>query len=230
MNIAAWCMMVLVATSCSKYNIQGASDIQDADGHMLFLRDFADGKYVSMDSCDMVHGKFSFSGPLDSVQVVQLFLESEFVMPVVLETGDININLSMRGFSCTGTELNDTLNAFNKRYDGLIMRMEDTERQYNQAIMNGFTEEDATIQRDRAQQPLVVEEDRMVTKFISENFDNCLGPFEFLFFTSQIYDFPMMTPWVESLMMKATPAFKNNPGVREYIRAAEHNREIMNGR
>ena len=67
-------VIVLVASSCTKqYQIQGNSTVKDLDGRMLFLKVVKDGALVSIDSCEVVHGKFKFSGKLDSVMMANLF-------------------------------------------------------------------------------------------------------------------------------------------------------------
>lgn len=215
-------------TSCTKYHIQGSSDLQNADGRMLYLKDVIDDKIVNLDSCDMVHGKFSFSGSLDSVRIVTLCISEQPVLPIVLEDGDITVLLNMQKQTCTGTPMNDTLNTFNTRYQQLTEQLEDLSHQQSQAIMDG-EDMDAVNQRlAQQEEALMLQEDKLVTSFITENFDNCLGPYIFKIATGG-YEFPILTTWIEALMTKATERFKNDPYVKEYMDAAAHNRDVMTG-
>ena len=218
----------MTLVSCTKYNIQGTSDVDGVDGRMLYLKEMADGEVKSLDSCDVVHGKFNFCGTLDSVRIVMLCIEDQPIMPVVLEDGDITVTLNGQGQHCNGTALNDTLDAFNLRYRQLIADLEDLQHQQNQAIMNG-DDMDAVNRRLSAEnQQLLIKEDKMITSFITNNFDNCLGPYVFQMATSS-YEAPMLTPWIEALMTKATAKFKNDSYVKEYLEKAKYNQDIMTG-
>ena len=68
----------------------------------------------------------------------------------------------------------------------------------------------------------------MLTKFVTENFDNVLGPGVFMMITATM-PYPMLTPWIEDIMSKATDRFKNDPYVKQYMDAANHNQNLMNG-
>ena len=71
-------------------------------------------------------------------------------------------------------------------------------------------------------------EDSLVTSFVTDNFDNVLGPGVFMMLTQgNIY--PQLTPWIEDIMSKATQKFKNDAYVRDYYQKARENEEIMNG-
>ena len=72
------------------------------------------------------------------------------------------------------------------------------------------------------------QEDDLITGFITDNFDNVLGPG--VFFMVTISDqYPELTPWIEDIMSKATDKFKNDPYVKDYYKKAQENQAIMNG-
>ena len=68
MNKVLYSLISLLAlTSCANtYNIQGTSNVSTLDGRMLYLKVLKDNDFKSVDSCDVVHGQFAFSGTLDS--------------------------------------------------------------------------------------------------------------------------------------------------------------------
>lgn len=41
--------------------------------------------------------------------------------------------------------------------------------------------------------------------------------------------YPMLSPWIEDIMSKATEHFKNDPYVKDYYQKAQENEQIMNG-
>ena len=228
LSFTATALVGIALTACTTYNIQGSSDLQNADGRMLYLKDMVDEQIVSLDSCDMVHGKFSFKGSLDSVRIVTLCIDDQPILPVVLEDGEITVSLNMQKQSCTGTPMNDTLNVFTSRYRNITAQLEDLAHQQSQAIMNGEDVDVVNQRLAKKEQLLMIQEDKLVSTFISENFDNCLGPYIFKIATSG-YEFPILATWIEVLMTKATEQFKNDPYVKEYMEAANHNRDIMTG-
>ena len=71
--------------------------------------------------------------------------------------------------------------------------------------------------------------DKLVTSFVTENYDNVLGPYVFITVCMNRYEVPMLDAWVEDIMSKATDKFKNDPQVKEYYQAAQDNQNIMNG-
>lgn len=219
---------MIVATSCTKYSITGSSDLQEVDGRMLYLKALLADEVRNIDSCDVVHGKFKFSGALDSVQVVTLCIDNTPVMPVVLEDGSISIEMNMQRQLCQGTPLNDTLSSFNTKYQMLVAELEDLTHQHDQAIMNGEDMEAVNRRLMQREQQLLESEDKLVSGFIADNFDNCLGPYVFQLATGA-YEYPVLTPWIEALMSKATETFKNSAYVKEYMEAAKHNQDIMVG-
>ena len=77
--------LVLLASCADSYNITGSSNISTLDGRKLYLKVFTDNDFKKIDSCEVVHGAFSFSGKLDSVCMVNLFMDDESLLPLVLE-------------------------------------------------------------------------------------------------------------------------------------------------
>lgn len=79
-------LAVLTFASCANtYNIEGSSNVPTLDGRMLFLKAYDGADLKNIDSCDIVHGEFRFTGTLDSTRLVTLFMDDEGLMPVVLE-------------------------------------------------------------------------------------------------------------------------------------------------
>ena len=219
---------LMLITSCTKYNVTGTSSLQNMDGHMLYLKGIVNDELCNIDSCEVVHGKFKFSGTLDSVQVVTLCIDDSPIMPLVLEDGDVTVELNEQRLQCKGTPLNDTLSAFNKRYETLMAPFDDLTHQQSQAIMNGEDMDVVNQRLESIHNKLVMQEDRMLSAFIADNFDNCLGPYVFQIATSG-YQYPVLTPWIEALMTKASENFKNSPYVKEYMQLAKQNQDIMTG-
>ena len=221
------CAAAALASCSSSYNIQGTSDVQNLDGHMMYIKAMQDNELKNIDSCDVVHGKFEFRGSIDTVKVGTLFINNEGVMPVVLEEGDITIKFNTAKQTCTGTYLNDKLTDFIEKYNQITNQLADLSHQEAQAMMNG--EDMNLVYRELQKKSLALNEesDTLVTSFIEQNFDNVLGPFIFRMVTDT--EIPMTNAWIEALMLKATDTFKNDRYVKAFMEEANRNQAIMTG-
>lgn len=222
------CAVAALASCSSSYNIQGTSDVQNLDGHMLYIRAQKGKEVKNIDSCDVVHGQFAFRGNIDTVKVGALVINDESIMPIVLEEGEISIKFNKAKRTCTGTPLNDKLNDFIEKYNQLENQIIDLSRQEAQAYMNGNDMKEVYNRLQKQSIELNAEQEDFITKFIEENFDNILGSFVFQMATASM-EIPMTNSWIDALMVKATDNFKNDPYVKEFLDAAAHNQAIMTG-
>ncbi len=230
MNKILYAFITLLAmTSCANsYNIQGTSNVSTLDGRMLYLKILKNNDFKNIDSCDVVHGQFHFDGNLDSVRMANIFMDDEAVLPLVLESGEINVKLDDAQQIVSGTPLNDKLFKFFKKYQQLQNQQMELVHKHDQAIMNGSDMEVVTRKLNEEAIQLADQEDKLVTSFVTENFDNVLGPGVFFMVTMR-NQYPMLSPWIEDIMSKATEHFKNDPYVKDYYQKAQENEQIMNG-
>lgn len=230
MNKILYAFITLLAmTSCANsYNIQGTSNVSTLDGRMLYLKILKNNDFKNIDSCDVVHGQFHFDGNLDSVRMANIFMDDEAVLPLVLESGDINVKLDDAQQVVSGTPLNDKLFKFFKKYQQLQNQQMELVHKHDQAIMNGNDMEVVTRKLNEEAIQLADQEGKLVTSFVTENFDNVLGPGVFFMVTMR-NQYPMLSPWIEDIMSKATEHFKNDPYVKDYYQKAQENEQIMNG-
>lgn len=211
--------LVAALTSCSKaYKIEGTSSVASLDGSKLFLTAIKDGEAKHIDSCEVVHGEFQFNGILDTVKIAMLMMDG-FQMPLVLEEGPIQIKIDNATQKVTGTPLNETLYAFMDKMKTYENQMVELNHKQSQMLLDGVDEE--TIARKLMAEAEVIskDEDKLITDFITENFDNALGPCVFMMITSG-GQYPILTPQLEFILSKATDTFKNDPYVKEYCRVA----------
>ena len=230
MNKLLYMFAVLAAltSSASQYNVQGTSSVSALDGSKLYLKTIKNHDVKAIDSCDVVHGEFHFAGLLDTVCMASLFMGEESIMPLVLEEGEIIVKIENGMQSVSGTALNDSLYQFIDKHNQLTNRMTELSHRQSRMLLDGMDEASINKQLDAEAAEIAAEEDRLVTGFIVDNFDNVLGPGVFMMITSQ-YRFPVLTPQIEEIMMKATQKFKDDPYVQEYYQAAQENEARMNG-
>lgn len=210
------------------YEIQGTSNISNLDGRKLYLKVLRGSAFKALDSCDVLHGEFRFSGSVDTVRIANIFINEESIIPIVLERGDISIKLDDAMQNVSGTPLNDKLFKFFNKYNQLKNEQLELVHKHDQAIMNGKDMNVVTAKLNEEAARISMQEDNLVTSFVCENFDNVLGPGVF-FMVTMGYEYPELTPWIEDIMSKATEKFKRDAYVSDYYRKAQENEQIMNG-
>lgn len=230
MNRIFYALITLMAlTSCANtYEITGTSNVSTLDGRMLYLQILKNNEFQKIDSCDVVHGQFHFQGSLDTVRMANVFMDDEPVLPLVLESGTITMKLDDTQLVVSGTPLNDKLFGFFKKYQQLQNQQRELVHKHDQAIMNGSDMQMVTSKLNEEAVQLSAQEDKLVTTFVTENFDNVLGPGVF-FLVTMGNQYPMLSPWIEDIMSKATDHFKNDSYVKDYYEKAQENQAIMNG-
>ena len=221
--------LLAVITSCAgSYSVQGSSSVSALDGSKLYLKAVKNNELKNIDSCDVVHGQFHFNGVLDTVRMVNLFMDDESIMPVVLEAGEITIRIDNASQKVGGTPLNDKLYEFIDKHNQLDNQMNELAHKQSQMMLDGIDEATINEKLSIEAAKIAKEEDQLVTSFIVDNFDNVLGPGVFMMITSG-YRYPILTPQIEDIMSKATDKFKNNPYVRDYYKTATENEARMQG-
>ena len=207
-------------SSCAEsYNIQGTSSVSRLDGSKLYLKVVRDNSLQNIDSCEVVHGKFRFSGQLDFVTMASLFMDDQNVMPIVVERGDISIRIDDAQQKVSGSPLNELLYDFLDRHQQLDNQLVELSHRESQMLLDGIDEYVIGQQLSVEAQKIARQTDSLETHFIIDNFDNVLGPGVFMMITSG-YRYPVLTPQIEELMSKATDRFKNDPYVSDYYRTA----------
>ncbi|MBQ8153360.1 MAG: DUF4369 domain-containing protein [Prevotella sp.] len=224
-------LLVIVAllTSCaSSYNVEGSSAISALDGSKLYLKAIKNNEFKNIDSCDVVHGEFHFTGLLDTVRMASLYMDDESIMPVVLEKGEITVKIDQARQIVSGTPLNDSLYKFIDKHNQLTSQMNELSHKQSQMLLEGIDEVTINQRLSAEAAKIASEEDQLVMKFIEANFDNVLGPGVFMMITSQ-YRYPILTPQIEDIMSKATQKFKDDPYVKDFYQTAQENEKRMNG-
>ena len=221
-------IIALFASCASSYNVEGSSSISALDGSKLYLKAIKNNEFKNIDSCDVVHGEFHFTGLLDTVRMASLYMDDESIMPIVLEKGEIKVSIDNVRQMVGGTPMNDSLYQFIDKHNQLTSRMNELSHKQSQMLLEGIEEEVINRQLSIEAARIAQEEDQLVMKFIEANFDNVLGPGVFMMITSQ-YRYPILTPQIEDIMSKATKKFKEDPYVKDYYQTAQENEKRMNG-
>ena len=206
--------LTAILTSCAdSYVIEGSSSVPQLDGSKLYLKVVKDKELTNIDSCEVVHGKFRFSGSIDTTQMASLFMDDESIMPLVVEKGHINIHIDNAQQKVSGTTLNEKLYEFLEKHDRLNNQMRELDHRYSQMLLDGIDEEDINRTLTAESAVIVQQEDSLVTNIVVDNFENVLGPFVFIQMSSSV-------PQIEHIMSKAPETFKQRADVEEFYKIA----------
>ena len=227
-------LLPFLASCTSKYKIEGTSSVNSLDGKMLYLKSLLDGEWVKLDSAEVVHGLFSMKGKIDSVQMVTLYMDDESIMPIVLESimpivlesGKITVTISNTDLKAVGTSLNNALYEFISKRNQLEESISELEQKETRMVLDGGD-------LDEIHSQLVVEGDSLmqamnqyVKTFISDNYENVLGPSVFMMLCSSL-PYPIMTPQIDDIIKDAPYSFKDNKLVREFLSKARENMKLI---
>ena len=162
------------------------------------------------------------SGPLDSVMFVSLFMGNDNFIPIVLENGDININIANTTVKIEGTPLNDRLYSFLESRDSLVYLLNDLPRSQAYLFLQGYSP--FGIQRalfaKEAEYKKALED--LETRFIKDNYDNVLGVswfMELCYRSQDLYGFHILTPQLQQIYKDAPRRFRRNYKVSSFMNA-----------
>lgn len=226
-KILPFLFLLPLLTACgSKYKIEGTSSVNSLDGRMLYLKCLRDGEWVKMDSAEVVHGLFSMKGKVDSVQMVSLYVDEESIMPIVLESGKIKVTISDTGLKAVGTSLNNALYEFVDTRNRLEESIGELERKETQMVLDGGDLDEIHRQLAAEGDSLLNAMNLYVKKFISDNYENVLGPNVFMMLCGSL-PYPVMTPQIDDIIKDAPYSFKSNKLVKEFLSKAKENMKLI---
>ena len=229
-KLSSLLLLFLVFTSCTPtYNLEGSSSVSSLDGRMLFIKTLSNGEWVKVDSAEVIHGLFSMKGVVDSVMMVSLYMDDESIMPLVLEKGNIKIAISNTELKATGTTLNDALYDFVDKKNAMDLQIAELERKEARMVMDGGDLAEIHEQLSQEGSVLIQNMNTYVRKFISDNYENVLGPSVFMMMCSGL-PYPIMTPQIEAILKDAPYAFKNQQMVKEFTTKAKENQALIEER
>ncbi len=231
---------VILASCATQYHVDGRTDRGMLEGKMLYVKVFDRDDLVTIDSCQVCHGQLTFTGELDTAQFVSIYMDDQYVGPLVLEEGVISLKLNELQSEIMGSPYNDSLNVFLGEFQRFFRARMQLGEEYQrcqkssaQLILDGLTEEESILaSHKRISQvldslaELDARQDAFETSFIVRNSNNILGPGLFMFMTWR-QPYPYLTPQIEEILLRSYPYLKSHPYVQRYVDAARKNMEQM---
>ena len=181
---------------------------------------------VKIDSAEVVHGNFKMKGCVDSVMLGSLYMDDDCIMPLVIENGNIDIQIDNARINVEGTPLNDLFYEFITKKTSLDDRAYEVERLESRMIMDGDDLETIHREVDSKRRIISDEMNELAKKFIQTNYNNVLGPGVFIMLCNSM-PYPMLTPMMQEVVDDAPESFKNHPIIKQLLIIAEDNRQQM---
>lgn len=217
--------LTTVFCSCSEqYAITGSTSQDLLDGRMAYVKQAYRHEFMSIDSCEVVHGQFEMTGSVDTVKYVEFFMDDRNVKPMVLEHGNISISVVDANFRVSGTPLNDALYDFLFQRDSLTMILNGLDYQAERMFNVGYDMEEINKRLNKKAEELTEKLEQLETKFIKDNYKNILGVTWFLQLCDDVsaqYGFPVATKQIENLYQHAPASFRKNPDIQAYMKLAK---------
>lgn len=204
----------------SQYNIDGNSSIAGIDGQKMYLRmSLQDGKteMLCLDSCEVVHGTFRFDGAIDSVAMVDLYMGSAPMMPVVLENGSLFIQMDNAAQSVSGGPMNDRLNEFLTKRNRVENELWDLNRRARMMVYEGKSLEQIVAVIDPIKEKLVEQMNTLEVNFVKQNYDNVLGPGYFMRMCNNNMGMTTANDDVMDILQNAPESFLRHPFVEHFM-------------
>ncbi|MCR5312930.1 MAG: DUF4369 domain-containing protein [Bacteroidaceae bacterium] len=218
--ICVLAIILLSMSSCANsYSISGTSLQSVFDSKTAFLEYYKGEQLIKIDSCEIVHGKFSMCGALDSVMCVKLDIGGA-TMPVVLEEGKIIVSVKDDVMKVEGTPLNEIFYQFLLSRDSLTMQLAELPKKEAELILGGMNFDEVSVEMAENEAELRLALDKLETNFIVDNFDNVLGVTWFLELCDREYrhfGYPTTNPQIDEIYGRAPDTFRNNPSIKDYM-------------
>ena len=159
--------------------------------------------------------------------IASLYMDEQSIMPLVVERGDIEIQIDNARITVKGTPLNEALYDFIAKKSSLDDRAYEVERMESRMIMDGHSMDVVEKEINKEREKLTNEMNELVKTFIQDNYENVLGPGVFLMLCNG-FPYPLLTPLMEEIVEKAPDSFKNHSLIKEYVEVARENMQKMN--
>ncbi len=213
-------VLVLLCSCAEQYNIAGNSSVAGLDGRMLYLRvSNNENSVVALDSCKVIHGRFQFMGDVDSIVLAHLYMGNENMMPLVIENGNLTVQVDKVAQRVTGSPLNDKLYKFFQKRNRLENEMWELEHCCIRLMRSGKWNEKEAHRYLKEAEELNRKQEELETRFVMDNYNNVLGPGMFILLCSQ-FPSPVITDQIDRIIRKAHRSFMRNPFIENYLRRA----------
>ena len=214
-RIILFFLLTLSVVSCSQYRIEGKSSMDHLNGKMIYLCDFTED-LNPIDSAEIIHGSFKMKGKVDSAMMVIMLMDRRPIGTMVLESGNISVDITNTEMKVSGTDLNERLYSFTRKKLDYENSLNTIDSRFAKRIMDG--EDYDLLKKDFEEESKNIMDsyDMLIDSFIRNNYDNVLsvGVFLLISYSTPVEALPES---FYSLYENAPESFKDNVNIRKYI-------------
>ena len=146
-NLLAIVVLALTVLSCQtakdEFSIKGT--IAGVETGKVYLQKIVDGRPQSVDTADVVEGKFAFTGKMEVPDIRILRLnEQDYFAQMFLDNSNVKVMAkkdSLRVTKITGSPTQDIFQVYLTELEGLNKQVTDLQEKYQTAISQGNTDE-----------------------------------------------------------------------------------------
>jgi len=217
-KISMFILTALAASSCQdSYVIEGSTDVFGYEGSSLYLVYFEKGIANSIDSCMVNHGRFHMENALDEPRFVLLRKGRSTILPLILENGDIEIQIHPENVDVSGTTQNEKLYTFIHEKDLADRRYDDLNQRRNQILSQKPIDMAALTATRDSMRSAISDCERVILDFFNENWNEMAAQGVFTMLTWNVRE-GNIPPVISKLLNEAPEEFLQLPYVTEMMK------------
>ncbi|TLX75296.1 AhpC/TSA family protein [Labilibacter sediminis] len=175
-NLFLVAVLAIALFSCQQKNFKISGTVENLTEGEVILKKIVANAPVSLDTAQIVEGKFTFTGSEDEAQLYLIFIDDNR-MPVVFfgenKNIDITVNTENMGDAViSGSPVTDIYTAFVKEVPGKD-KMESIQAEYQQAMSAGDQDKMTAIREEVSE--LMEEQKAYFIQFVKDNTTNVVG-------------------------------------------------------
>lgn len=208
-------LFFLLFSSCggNGFVVEGTVTGIDLDGDTLTLKRYTGDVLADVSDAVVGDGEFEFEGVADEPYVAGLFFGEVLVMPLIIENGDIEVEITDNWALAKGTELNDAFNTYLQSISSFNYEIANVSRLEARMIMDGVNPDSAKVFMEESFEKSYESMKAYIAGFVQEHYEDILGPFAFKQWFGQMY-YPMSDTLFKRIIDEAPPVFRNNAEVK----------------
>lgn len=216
--------MLIVLISCQNnktWKITGTVADPAYEGKVVYIQKMTDNQMNPTDTTVISNGKFTFEGVADS-SLLRFVSLDQTVNPkktsrvvTILEPGNIQIHFDST-ITVTGSQLNDSYNAFRKQEEEITKKMRILSDKYRKAAEAGTLTDSLETEVTAQHEEIYADLQTQTANFIKANIGNSLGKYLFISYAG------MLEPEMQrEILLLTDDAYKSQENIRRIIKQIE---------
>lgn len=206
--------IIILLSACSGgYNIKGTVSDNFYNGDTVYVKRQSGDEIVTVGNCRINSGSFGIKGDADTTFLAVLYLGNMPVVPFVVESGEIKIDIDGGNVNVSGTVLNDELDRFMAKKDSFDIALDEVLGSEARMIMDGVPADEARDIVERKFVSLTTELELYVDGYIRRHYNDVIGPCVLKMYCADV-PYSLLNERVKKLIEDAPDVFRNDSFVK----------------